>query len=222
MAPSFAVKGWGSTARHAALRLCSRGFFAVLLAMCLAQPGTAQQATETELAPVAGILILNQERLFAQSLYGQRIQRELEEASARLAAENRRIEAELTEEELALTEMRATMEADAFREQADAFDARVEAIRAAQEAKARDLTGQADAAQAQFFERVAPVLLEIVRDRNAAVLMDSRAVLLSADRVDVTEAAIAAIDERLGEGGADPIISIETDLTSDPSVPQAP
>jgi hypothetical protein len=94
---------------------------------------------------------------------------------------------------------------------ADAFDTRVEAIRAAQEAKARDLTEQADAAQAQFFERVAPILLDIVRDRNAAVLMDSRAVLLSADRVDVTETAIAAIDAALGEGGPDPIISIDID-----------
>lgn len=172
-------------------------------------PAAAQDSAGADVAPVAGILILNQERLFAQSLYGQRIQRELEDASAWLAAENRRIEAQLTEEELELTELRATMEADAFREQADAFDARVEAIRAAQEAKARELTAQADAAQALFFERVAPILLDIVRDRNAAVLMDSRAVLLSADRVDVTEAAIAAIDDSLGEGGPEPIISID-------------
>jgi hypothetical protein len=81
-----------------------------------------------------------------------------------LAAENRRIEAALTEEELALTELRATTEPDAFREMADAFDTRVEAIRAAQEAKARALTAQADSAQVQFFERVAPILLDIVRD----------------------------------------------------------
>ena len=68
----------------------------------------------------------------------------------------------------------------------DEFDARVEEIRAAQEAKARDLTEQAEAAQARFFERAAPILLGIVRDRGAAVLMDSRAVLLSAERVDIT------------------------------------
>jgi hypothetical protein len=35
---------------------------------------------------------------------------------------------------------------------------------------------------------------------------------LSADRVDVTEAAIAAIDETLGEGGAEPIITIDVDV----------
>jgi Skp family chaperone for outer membrane proteins len=220
MPPPTVTQRWGSGAPLVGV---FHGLFVGLaVAICLALPVAAQQDAVTEPEAVAGILILNQERLFAQSLYGQRIQRELEDASARLAAENRRIEAELTEEELALTERRATMDADAFREEADAFDARVEAIRGAQEAKARDLTGQADAAQVLFFERVAPVLLDIVRDRNAAVLMDSRAVLLSADRVDVTETAIAAIDERLGEGGPEPIISLETETGPDPANPDAP
>jgi hypothetical protein len=63
---------------------------------------------------------------------------------------------------------------------------------------------------------VAPILLDIVRDRGAAVLMDSRAVLLSADRVDVTETAIAAIDDALGEGGPDPIISLDIDARDRP------
>jgi Skp family chaperone for outer membrane proteins len=194
---------------------------AFAISLTLAPPTAAQEGASP---PLAGILILNQERLFAQSRYGQRIQRELEDASSGLAAENRRIEAALTEEELALTELRATTEPDAFREMADAFDTRVEAIRAAQEAKARALTAQADSAQVQFFERVAPILLDIVRARDAAVLMDSRAVLLSADRVDVTETAIAAIDTALGEGGPDPIISldIDTEAVLDPDGETAP
>jgi len=176
------------------------------------------QTTDQTLESADGILVLNQERLFAQSEYGQRIQRELEEVSVQLAAENRRIEAELTQEELDLTELRETLPADEFRALADVFDTRVEAIRSEQEAKARSLTAQADAAQGQFFEQVGPILLEIVRERNAAVLMDSRAVLLSADTIDVTEDAIAAIDGSLGEGGPDPIITVEIE----PNAPPAP
>ncbi len=204
----------------AARRLLTALWFGISVA--LVAPAPAQESVvedDVAPAPVSGILILNQERLFARSLYGQRIQRELEDASARLAAENRRIEARLTEEELELTELRGTLEATEFRALADAFDTRVEAIRAEQEAKARNLTGQADAAQSQFFESVAPILLEIVRDRNAAVLMDSRSVLLSADRVDVTEAAITAIDETLGEGGVEPIITIDTGAVPDEALP---
>jgi Skp family chaperone for outer membrane proteins len=202
--------------RHGGALRTLLGALMLALSVGAVTPLAAQTAPAGEDAALPGILVLNQERLFALSLYGQRIQRELEETSALLAAENRRIEAALTAEELDLTQLRETTEAAAFRQLADAFDTRVEAIRAAQEAKARDLSEQADAAQAQFFERVAPILLDIVRDRGAAVLMDSRAVLLSADRVDVTEAAIAAIDAALGEGGDDPIISIDIDAEAAP------
>jgi hypothetical protein len=99
---------------------------------------------------------------------------------------------------------------------ADAFDTRVEAIRAAQEAKARDLSEQADAAQAQFFERVAPILLDIVRDRGAAVLMDSRAVL-AVGRPRRRDRDRHRGDRRaLGEGGDEPIISIDIDAEAAP------
>lgn len=155
------------------------------------------------------IVVLNQERLLSQSLYGQRIQREVEAAGAALAAENRRIEAQLTEEELRLTEQRATMSAEDFRPLAGEFDIRVEGIRAAQEAKSRALQSQAEAAQAEFFERAFPLLIQVLRAREAAVLMDSRAVLLSVEGADITEAAIALIDAEIGEGPEAPLIDLD-------------
>ncbi len=184
-----------------------RRIAAALVVWGLSAVPVAAQFQPTDPAP--GILVVNQERLIGQSRYGRRIQAELEAVSAALASENRRIETQLTAEELELTELRASLPPDEFRSRADAFDARVEEIRAEQEAKARDLTEQADMAQAQFFERVGPILLGIVRSREAAVLMDSRAVLLSADRVDITEEAIAEIDATLGDGGPEPIISLD-------------
>ncbi|MCU4654554.1 OmpH family outer membrane protein [Roseibacterium sp. SDUM158016] len=203
-------------------RFSRRGFPGIVaaagiaFAAALIGPAAAQQGA-ADPGPAASILVLNQERLIARSLYGQRIQRELEAASSALSAENRRIETRLTAEELDLTEMRDTLPPADFRVMADEFDTRVEAIRAAQEAKARDISEQADAAQTQFFELAAPILLEIVRERGAAVLMDSRAVLLSADSVDITETAIAAIDATLGDGGEDPIIDVEIALPDAPA-----
>jgi Skp family chaperone for outer membrane proteins len=170
---------------------------------------------EDETASLAGVLILNQERLIAQTDYGRRIQRELETVSSELAAQNRGIEADLTEEELALAELRGTVPAEEFRALADAFDARVEAIRETQETKARDLTTQAEQARTRFFERAAPILLDIVRSRGAAVLMDSRAVLLSAESVDITQDAITAVNDRLGDGGPEPLIAIDLQATPD-------
>ena len=155
------------------------------------------------------IVVLDQERLLSQSRYGQRIQREVEEAGAALSAENRRIETQLVEEELALTEQRATMSAEDFRPLAEDFDIRVEGIRAAQEAKSRALQSQAEAAQSRFFEEVFPILIGLLRERGASVLMDNRAVLLSAEGADITEAAIALVDAELGEGPEGPLIDLD-------------
>lgn len=175
-----------------------------MAALAVSVPAARAQDNATP----APILVLNQDRLLSQTRFGQRIQAELEAASSALSAENRRIEADLTEEELALTGLRPTTPAEEFRALADEFDTRVRAIRAAQDAKARDLQGQAEAAQQRFFEEIVPVLLELVQAREASVLLDSRTVLLSAGGIDVTDAAIAAIDAVLGDGGPAPIIAL--------------
>lgn len=184
------------------LHAAAFGLAAFALAL---SPAQAQQLGPV---PSNAILVLNQDRLLTQTAFGQRIQTELEAASVSLAAENRRIEEQLTEEELELTERRPTMTPDEFGELADEFDTRVVGIRAAQDAKARDLQAQAEAAQQRFFEETFPVLLDIVQSRGASVLLDSRTVLLSAGSVDITDAAITAIDEALGSGGDAPLISL--------------
>ncbi|MEQ8368219.1 MAG: OmpH family outer membrane protein [Roseicyclus sp.] len=201
-------------------------------------PGTVPvlPVAPPEIAPspvTASIVVLNQERLLSQSLYGQRIQRELEAAGAMLRAENRDIEVRLSDEELRLTELRRTLPIDEFRPMAEEFDDRVEGIRAAQEAKGRALQQQSEAAQARFFEIAFPILLEIVSGRGAAVLMDSRAVLLSADGVDITAEALARIDAEIGEGGPEPLIDLDgsragpvqrpdPDADAEPAPPQSP
>ena len=196
----------------------------LILALSAVWPTLAQEPPATpEIAPLSGdpptvrvpsdaqtsIVVLNQERLLSQTLYGQRIQREVEAAGSALASENREIEARLAEEELALTERRAEMTPEAFRPIAEEFDTRVNGIRAAQEAKSRALQQQAEAAQQEFFEISFPVLIEILRQRGASVLMDHRAVLLSAEGVDITETAIAMIDARIGEGDPEPLIDLD-------------
>lgn len=170
-------------------------------------PGATAQGLAAP--PAFPMVLVNQERLLSGSLYGQRIQREVEAVGSALAAENRRIEAQLTEEELVLTERRTVMTPSEFRPLALEFDSRVEGIRAAQEAKSRALQAQAEAAQLRFFEIAFPILVAVLESRGAAVLMDSRAVLLAAEGVDITDEAIARIDAAFGDGGSEPLIDLD-------------
>jgi len=173
-----------------------RAFLWAFALVLLAAPALAQSPG----VPQGGILILDQERFFSASLYGQRVQEEIDAAGQALAAENRAIEAELTAEELELTERRAEMPRAEFSVLAAEFDARVEAIRAEQDAKTRALGSAVDRAQQQFFELSVPILLELAAERGASAIFDRRSVLLAADRVDITDLAIARVDEALGAG----------------------
>ncbi|MGR3511543.1 MAG: OmpH family outer membrane protein [Paracoccaceae bacterium] len=168
--------------RHSRAALC-----AVLLALAPAAGGAQQQASP--------ILTIDQDRLFSETQLGAEALAALERDAQALATENAEIEEALIAEELALTEQRAGMGAEEFRALADAFDSRVQQLRAEQDEKARQLNRQRDDARAAFFNDVAAVLSDIVREKGALVVIDRRDVFLSADRIDITGEAIERINE---------------------------
>ena len=164
--------------------------------MFVAAPLGAQEDT---LIP-AGILTIHQERLFTMSLYGERVQAEIEAASAALAAENRQIESELIAEEKALTEQRPTLDPEAFRVLADAFDEKVQGIRQAQDIKTRELGRKLEQERNTYYELVLPVLGELMKERGAVAILERRMVFASANSIDITEIAVRRIDATLGDG----------------------
>ncbi len=178
-----------------------------LLCLCVAIGASAGYAQPLSIGRVDGppIAILDQERLFTESEFGLRLQRELEQASNALAAENRELEAALLAEEQELTDLRATMDPAAFQEVAAEFDQRVEEIRSAQEARLRDINAVADEAQLVFLQLTTPVLEQVLIDRGAAAVLDSRAVIYAIEGTDITEAALDRINTVLGDGGDIPI-----------------
>ncbi|MEM6323851.1 MAG: OmpH family outer membrane protein [Pseudomonadota bacterium] len=147
------------------------------------------------------VLTLDQEALFQSSLAARQVSQEIEDMVTALAAENRRIEAELSAEEIDLTERRPTLDPVEFRRLADAFAAKVEQIRAEQDAKERRLLELRDEERQNFLQQVTPILTEIAQERGALMILDSRAVFLAADGVDITDEAVARIDAAFSNGG---------------------
>ncbi len=175
-----------------------RGLRAGVLALALCAGPVLAQTPE---APVESpVLTLDQERFFTETLWGKRVTAELNADSAALGAENRRIEAELTAEEKNLTERRPNMTAEEFRKAADDFDARVVGIRNAQDAKTRALNGRGETERQEFFNKALPVISDVLRERGAVVILDSRAIFVSAGSIDITDTLVAEIDRRIGAG----------------------
>lgn len=181
-------------------------------ALCLAiavmgLPALSQQPAGPALAPgapVTGILTIDPERLFEETSFGQRVQRDIEARAATLSAENRRIEAELIAEERDLTERRADLPTDEFRELANAFDEKVKRIRAEQDAKAQVLQGFRDTERQRFFGQIGNELSKILVERRAVILLDRRNVVISAEAIDVTNDLIRRIDAAIGDGTEEP------------------
>lgn len=174
-----------------------RGALLAAALACVAVSAAAQEAS---------FRILNEERLFRESLYGQAILDSLREAERRLEDENERIARELAAEERALTEARAELSPDDFRARADEFDRRVEAIRAERNELSRDLARQSDAAAAQFFDEALPILLQLMSEEGLVAILRPDALILGAEWLDMTDEVIERLDTVLGDQPPPPVL----------------
>ncbi|MBI1418015.1 MAG: OmpH family outer membrane protein [Limimaricola sp.] len=147
-----------------------------------------------------GLLTIDPDRLFTQSLFGKRVLADAQSQTEALAAENRQIEAQLTAEEKDLTAKRPKMSPQDFRVEADAFDAKVQDIRKQQDAKERALQDIVTKGREAFFNAARPELGRLMLSRGAVAILDRRSLFLSVAVIDITDAAISAIDNAIGDG----------------------
>lgn len=171
-------------------------------ALVLAIYGAGVRAQEVTVQPPqapAQVLLIDQDRLFSGSVFGQAVGGVIDRVGRDLSAQNREIEDVLTQEEQRLTELRSSLSIEDFRLRAAEFDARVVEIRSEQDAKSRSLGAYAEAARQRFLEIMGPILIDLVQRSGAEVLMDRRAVIFARDDIDITDEAIAAIDAALAD-----------------------
>lgn len=188
----------------ALFRFCLCAAFLALAGAAMAQDDAQGLGMDGSDFPVATmdtpILTVDLERLFQDSVFGQAVVEGYNAERRALAAENREIAEALRAEELDLAERRPDMDPQVFREEAQAFDEKAQGIRRAQDSKEAAIEDDLARAQDEFVRVVQPVLGEILVDRGASVIVHQQSVLLSLDRIDITDEAIIRIDEQIGDG----------------------
>ena len=171
-------------------------------ALVLAIYGAGVRAQDISVQPPqapAQVLLIDQDRLFSGSVFGQAVGGVIDRVGRDLSAQNREIEDVLTQEEQRFTELRSSLSIEDFRLRSAEFDARVVEMRSEQDAKNRALGAYAEAARQRFLEIIGPSLIDLVQRSGAEVLMDRRAVIFARDDIDITDEAIAAIDATLAD-----------------------
>lgn len=176
---------------------------AVVAVLVLAGQVQSQEAVAPPSTP-APLLTLDQDRFFLESDFGRAVIERERNATAALEQENKRIEAELVAEEQALTEQRKTLSPEEFTARAEAFDQKVERIRAEQDSKARALTDAREMDRQEFLKSAGPVLGELLGELKAAAILDKNLVIVSLSAIDITDEAIAKLNESLAKPDAEP------------------
>ncbi len=166
------------------------------LTLCVALPPMAQDVGTVQ----SEVIILDTDRLFFETQFGRRLMQRYEAAQAKLNADNTKTANALEAEERELTAKRNTMTSEAFRALADAFDEKVQKIRNDRERLGRDLERQREVAPINFMNQIKPILADVMGESGAVVILDARTVLLGIEGIDVTDNAIKAIDDAIGDG----------------------
>ncbi|WCR12208.1 OmpH family outer membrane protein [Paracoccus stylophorae] len=183
---------------------------------------TIESAEDAPRYVIAPVLTVDQERLFAESAWGQRAQRQVEAAGQKISDDNERLAAQLSAEEAQLTERRATLDAAEFRRLAEAFDARATAVRRERAQAVTDLNARADADRTAFYKAALPIMGDMMQQRGAVAVLDRRTVFVSLDAIDITPDLITRLDETLGDGADLPTAVLAPDTDTGRPAPDAP
>jgi Skp family chaperone for outer membrane proteins len=171
-----------------------------LAALVMALAGASAAPAQVTAAPDQGALsqgtvqmpfvTLDEARLFSGSRYGQALLAELE--------------AELARREKDLTERRPSLSAEDFRALANAFNTEVEDHRNAQKSKERAIYQRHDEARLRFRDVANQVLAQVMQERGALAIIAEEAIVLGFREIDITDAAIARVDDLVGDGSSLP------------------
>jgi Skp family chaperone for outer membrane proteins len=164
--------------------------------------GDAQTAGlgDAQAAVVSPVLTLDQDALYARSLYGQALRARIARAVSEVEAQSRRIDAELEAEERALTVQRSQMTPQDFAPLAAAFDAKVQRLRAENDAAADAVRADEQQGRQEFIAAAAQVVGDYMVERGAVAIIDKGAVIVSLLGLDVTDDVVLRIDAVLGRG----------------------
>ena len=174
-----------------------RSLFPFLLSAVLAFAAPVQGP---EAAAPSSVLTVDLEKIARESDYGQRVNGLYQAEILTLQSQAKQVEAELIAEEQELVAQRDIVSPEQFKELSQAFDRKVVAIREDQNSKQSELQAKQRDDQRNLLRLIAPILYEIVSARGASVLIDRRNIVLDLSSVDITDEAIAKMNETLGDG----------------------
>jgi len=179
-------------------KLTGRLAVVALLAALAAPPsGTALAADAPSAGPAAIVLVIDPDRVRADSKAGKAIQSQLQQRYNEYQQALKKQDGDLLAAQQELQRQQAILAPEAFATRAKEFDQKVaEARKWAQETK-----GQIDQAQLDALKKLDAAMIEVVagvtKERGANLVLTSAAAMIFETKFEVTDEAIKRLDEKL-------------------------
>ena len=139
-------------------------------------------------------------RIARDTLFGQRVIEDFENAQNELVEANTTIQNDLEAEEQSLVELRKNLAPVEFRKLAVEFDEKANSIRKERAELENALFQARDESISELLRLSVPYLQEIMLSYQASIIVDRRNIVLSNPMIDITEQAIQLINDNLGDG----------------------
>jgi Skp family chaperone for outer membrane proteins len=164
---------------------------------------SAEPETSRVLTP-SPVVVFSLESVLKGSLEGKAVEARIQAMEVALGAENKKIAEELEAEEEEIFLLKKALSEDELKARAEAFDAKVTAIRSAQSEKKKVIDVAREDGIRAFETSMGTVLEAVARKAGAVVVLERKQTYLVSDRVDISSAVIAVLDEQyaLAQTGA--------------------
>lgn len=164
------------------------------------------------------ILVLSRERVLAEAAVGKRLNDLEADMTAELQAQVDAVKARLAAEEQELARLRDTLPREEFDRRVQSFDQTVRRERRETQRRAAALQTAFRQARARLVDALLPILVAISREKGAALVLDSKQILLAHPSLDITDEVIAMYDVRVPM----PELPALDALTAPDEAPEAP
>ena len=145
-------------------------------------------------AEPVGILVIDLDRAYNSSKFGQSIRKNFEIENRSFNKENDTILKALKEEEIKLTEDRKKLSPEDFAKAAEVFDKKVVAIRTRRLEQIAVVNERFKGLKPVFFKKIEPIIKDIMLEYNASIILEKNSVVWSLASTDVTIKIVERVD----------------------------
>ncbi len=185
--------------RHALFRRLAAASLAVALSSAAqAQTRAAASAPTVAQGPViAGLCVFSPNQAIASSKVGGFIRSRLDQIVAQVKSELDPEEGSISAEAKALDTQRPTLDAATYQQRGGALQTRIGALNDKAALRQREVKATEDKALNRVAQELEPIAQTLYAQHHCSILVNKEAVMMANPEMDITPAAIAALDAKI-------------------------